>query len=123
MRLAPKSERDHLTVHLEDPSDTWADRVESTRALYPLLVVPLVFTHRIAAQGGRFVYAAFLQDGRKGIDEIGLKDKPWSMLERYRVPAEERQALLQRLTIIGMHEGTLFTDLEGWAKYLRDGNL
>lgn len=123
MELAPKEERQHLTVHLEDPSESWSEHVNSSRRLCPLLVVPLVFTHRIAAQAGRFVYAAYMNDSEKGLDTLQTPNKPWKSLVKYRIPASERQALLQRLTIIGMHEGTLFPDLEGWAKFLKDGNL
>jgi len=127
MKLAPKEDRKELTVYLESPSCEWEQKVEENRLEHPLLVIPLVFTRRIAAQEGRFVYAACLESDGQGIQQEKAKDnsarKPWSKLECYKIPGKHRQKLLHYLNIVGVHEGTLMTDLEGWAKYLRDGNL
>lgn len=148
MKLKNKSQREKQTIHLEDAQGEWIVNFKDYRRSRPLLVVPLAFTHRISAQAGRFVYAGFL----KPIDEAKRKaqeqtdvesvlkphggtggngqerekvEKPWDSLEKWRIPSgeTERRDLLRTLRFLGVHEGTLLTDLDGWAKYLKDGNL
>lgn len=153
MKLKNKKERVSQTIHLEDSERNWSDNHKDFKRSRPLVVVPLAFTHRISAQAGRFIYAGFLKPidkkkitrGEQAIDESVLLpyrgkskvsdssdgnekekvEKPWDSLEKWIIPAgkEERIKLLRTLRFLGIHEGTLLTDLDGWAKYLKDGNL
>lgn len=144
MKLKDKKDRKDLTVHLEDSTDAWKTNFDRFRETRPLLIVPLAFTQRISAQAGRFIYAGYLKAGEncKNPKDMYLntaepKDQmsehhlqPWSDLTKYKIPRaidhkgkEERRKLLRTLRFLGIHEGTLLTDLEGWAKYLKDGNL
>ena len=148
MKLKDKPKREKQTIHLEDAHEQWKRNYTDYRRDRPLLVVPLAFTHRISAQAGRFIYAGFLKPIDTGkinkteqaVDESVLKphgstggnqkekekvEKPWDSLEKWRIPSgeEQRRELLRTLRFLGVHEGTLLTDLDGWAKYLKDGNL
>lgn len=144
MQLKEKSIRKDLTIHLEDSSDVWEKNFDRFRETRPLLIVPLAFTHRISSQAGRFVYAGYLTTKESArntndmyLDKAEPKEQmsekiltPWSKLTKYKIPKatdengrEERRKLLRTLRFLGIHEGTLLTDLEGWAKYLKDGNL
>lgn len=144
MQLKEKGERKNLTIYLEDEdkdtAEDWRKNYKEQREFRPLLIVPLAFTHRISAQAGRFIYAGFLKpptnendnNPETCLDTAAIQVhrfekvlKPWQSLKKYRIPqgTEERRKLLRTLRFLGIHEGTLLTDLEGWAKYLKDGNL
>jgi hypothetical protein len=63
MRLCPLSERELITVHLEDRKKTWDELLGQAKThmpSVPFVVVPLVFTRRIAAQAGRFIYCGYM---------------------------------------------------------------
>jgi len=129
MKLKPSHERANMTIHLEDSLDD--SKVDSllnceSRQNLPQVVVPLVFTKRIAAQEGRFVYCPFAQDSDYclGGNERYEKD-PWNELIFFSVPEDKdaKLALLDVITRIGFHAGRIFPDLSGWAKYLRQGNM
>lgn len=185
MRLKKPADREPVTVHLEDRKRKWdeklGDRMMTPAA--PLIVVPLVFTRRIAAQAGRFVYCGYMANefqnmstwskvpktslARYSYEHYESKKKPqtgarskdpeelgWDQLysldiefdigtdaEEHRTwQAEEKGSdaqlaakldafrvemmkMMSDLEFIGFHAGRLFPDLEGWARYLGEGNL
>jgi FRG domain len=195
MRLRPPSERSKLTVHLEDRKQTWEKSLGDVlmAPTLPLIVVPLVFTRRIAAQAGRFVYCGYMtkdahdkdshddggSDGAPACDSLAMyshrvyeasaerersKNLPsvrqkirdrlaWDQLysldiefdisedgteehgdhrQAFKIDDPQRKLMIfQRqimkmmsdLEFIGFHAGRLFPDLEGWARYLAEGNL
>ena len=113
-----------------------------------LIVVPLVFTRRIEAQSARFIYAGYA--GFHDVDEFKIKEtvnkkitvnglplefysklaldelpnkieRPWKSLTKCRVPKEDKATLLRQLRNAQIHHGTLFSDLDGYADYLRMG--
>lgn len=178
MRLKPPGKRRDFTVHLEDRKKGW-DKFLGDLMLVPsapLIVVPLVFTRRIAAQAGRFVYCGYManefQDGepveKKSLARFSLEhsdlasngtshrsktpeelgwDQLYSLDVEFDIDIEEHKAwkeatdpdqifdakleafrmelmkMMSELEFIGFHAGRLFPDLEGWARYLAEGNL
>jgi hypothetical protein len=192
MRLRPPTERLKLTVHLEDRKQTWEASLGNVLMApnFPLIVVPLVFTRRIAAQAGRFVYCGYMTKDAHDKDlREGGRDGPFAVeslaayshrvyaevaeRERAKNLASVRQKIRDRLAwdqlysldiefdiskewaeqhgdfqqkvddtqrkvaifqkqimkmmtdleFIGFHAGRLFPDMEGWARYLAEGNL
>lgn len=177
MRLKKGDERKKSTVHLEVRGGEW-DRYLGNTTLAPsgpLVVVPLVFTRRIAAQAGRFVYCGHA-DGDNGLgqgrlysqslsayswsqsDKDNLSVLPWDQLYSIDILFEikdwesvwQRQfnsaydeardgsrliefklnefrksigQMISGLDFNGFHAGRLFPDLEGWARFLAEGNL
>ncbi|MCA8994617.1 MAG: FRG domain-containing protein [Planctomycetaceae bacterium] len=180
MRLKPSTDRKKHTVHLEERGQEW-DRYLGNMTLAPsgpLIVVPLVFTRRIAAQAGRFVYcghaasdhgahsdrlysqslAKYSYDQTEHGNEAIL---PWDQLysldilfeikdwrsawkESHHGNEYDEQSdrdskrmiefklkefrkrigqMISGLDFTGFHAGRLFPDLEGWARYLAEGNL
>lgn len=179
MRLKPSSKRKESTVHLEERDHGW-DKYLGNVTLAPsgpLIVVPLVFTRRIAAQAGRFVYCGHAasdnaaHDGRLysqslakySYDQVEHDHDsvlPWDQLysldilfeikdwqnqwkslygedySRENDPDAKRMIefklkefrktigqMISGLDFTGFHAGRLFPDLEGWARYLAEGNL
>lgn len=127
MALKPRERRKKMTIHLEDShtNDTIRDRVtEAQRNRQALLVVPLVFTKRIAAQEGRFIYCPHAADEHYDLTRQDASTSPWDSLTSYEIPADEaeKRKLLDVITFVGFHAGRTFPDLSGWAKYLRQGN-
>lgn len=85
MKLKKPTDRVMSTIHLEDRSriDEY-QKYLNEKPECPLIVVPLVFTRRISAQAGRFVYC-----GHSSLDRI--KDsiaKPASPLDKYSIENE-----------------------------------
>lgn len=113
MELKPTAERQIETVHLELNEELHRD------ADYPQLVVPPAFARRIAAQQGRFTYTPFAD----ALDTIKHHRTPWRFLQSCTVPADSKRQLLAELQQCAIHEGTLFQDLDGFARYLADGGL
>lgn len=124
MKLKEKKDRSPQTIHLEDPKDEWEFK-EKTKEFCPLVVVPLVFTRRISAQSGRFIYAAFLKDYNDCIykNHQNHLHAPWSSIEKYRIRKRDKLQLLARVRALDIHEGRMFPDMGGWAKYLSNGGL
>jgi hypothetical protein len=126
MELKPSRKREKLTIHLEDPltHQQIENIVKNAIAKKsPMIVVPLVFTKRIAAQEGRFVYSPHAKNSGYALtSEKG--NVPWATLTPYEIPGDSnaKQALLDVINSLGFHAGRLFPDLTGWAKYLRQGN-
>lgn len=180
MRLKTPKARQKSTVHLEDRKQEWDKKLSNLDFTFPpdkpLIVVPLVFTRRIAAQAGRFVYCGYMSRGYQGkngwqsnvpslarfSDDVcstspEYHDDPtqvpeelaWDQLfsldiefdisersdwkevtgareqleARLNAFREEIMRLMSDLEFIGFHAGRLFPDLEGWARYLAEGNL
>jgi hypothetical protein len=173
MRLKEPDHRADQTVHLENRKGEWDQKIGNLTMTpsAPLVVVPLVFTRRIAAQAGRFVYCGYMSQqvaGKGTVDSlakyahraqerqnreaIGVQDPAcWDQFysldiefdletiineteqpEATRELTHDRRVELLRdgimksmvhLEFTGFHAGRLFPDLEGWAKYLAEGNL
>lgn len=182
MRLKPPNARKEHTIHLEDRSQKWDEQLGNARVIpsAPKIVVPLVFTRRIAAQVGRFVYCGYMardyqQNGENVkslpryfqiVEESDEKGQaPWDRLysvdiefniglnsardwvaerrayenesdpKKYREKHDayvnakkdeflkEIEKMMRKLEFMGFHAGRLYPDLEGWAKYLDEGNL
>lgn len=129
VQLLPPEDREDMTIHLEDPltQQDIKDKVDAAmEAKSPLIVVPLVFTKRIAAQDGRFVYCPHARNSGYSLASGSDNDNgpvPWNTLEDYTIPddADAKRKLLNVITYIGFHPGRIFPDLSGWAKYLRQG--
>lgn len=113
MRLKPKGAREELTVHLED--ETTYRHIENPAG--PLVVVPWVFTHRIEAQGGRFIYC-------KSTPTVPLEKQditeftPWEQLDSYQIPTGVKDSIIEELRFCSINYASLFPDLDGWAHYL-----
>lgn len=156
MRLKPPADRQRHTVHLENRKGGW-DKMLGEITLTPtapFIVVPLVFTRRIAAQVGRFVYCGHIaRDIHNGdpvapqtlcsYSENSESELCWDQLysldiefdisktcgqnqDQHRKLECFRKDILTtmaHLEFTGFHAGRLFPDLEGWARYLAEGNL
>ena len=93
MRLREPKKREDQTVHLEDrtKAERWHSELGRPGMIPdgPKIVVPLVFTRRIASQVGRFVYCGYMNNMYKDGDVPSLtnfamqypKQMPW--LELY----------------------------------------
>ena len=88
----------------------------------PRVIVPWVFNKRIESQHARFTYS-----GRKyinqGFEDIADDLKPWETLDWFEVPADNKNQIKQDLEKLQIHEKTLFPDLDGLARYLKDGGI
>lgn len=171
MRLKDPKDRKQYTVHLEDRKKNWDYLLGDTQTqpIAPLIVVPLVFTRRIASQVGRFVYCGYMANAQKQFNEsntVSLAeysanckqhnndnlswDQLFSLDIRFDISEElnkirekfntletdaerkekklelfnlELMKMIRELDFIGFNAGRLFPDLEGWARYLKEGNL
>jgi hypothetical protein len=74
---------------------------------------PNIVTPRIRAQEGLFVVCAQLERPLGDVLPQG-----WS-LERVRVPADRKEALRYELFRLGVHDSSLFPDLDGLASRIR----
>ncbi|UCE73238.1 MAG: FRG domain-containing protein [Methanomassiliicoccales archaeon] len=112
MELKPRNKRMDLTIHLEDYEKL------PERPTSPLLVVPRPFTPRIAAQAGRFTCS---------IDPTPLnsytKKRPWTEMRQWKILGKSKKRIRKELSMLQVHEGTMFPGLEGYAKYLAGGGL
>ena len=127
MRLKRAKDRQATTIHLEESLTDIQIETKIREAKIrqsPLIVVPLVFTRRIAAQEGRFVYCPHATDSEYELDREQGNDRPWESLAFHEVSAntDRKRELLDVISNIGFHPGRTFPDLSGWAKYLRQGH-
>jgi hypothetical protein len=114
MTLRERDKRQQTTVHLED-SEPLRPNLD-----HPLIVVPRPFTPRIAAQSGRFTYSI----DTRPLDQIPNDGRPpWLKIERWRVGQKSKNKIRAQLRSIGVHDGSLFPDIDGYARYLCEGNL
>jgi len=111
MELRPKRERKDLTVHLESGDDICTDLKS------PVIVVPRPWTQRVSAQAGRFTYST------KSLGKYRTKNVPWSKLTKYPISKKTKGSLRKELQRVQIHEGTMFPDLDGYARYLSEGGL
>lgn len=184
MKLKKPEDRADYTIHLEDRrvSESKRPSIDDATVVQPRLIVPLVFTRRIAAQVGRFVYCGYMSSefNHKGdneplkvtslakysADQCKTGGTPpstlcWEQLYsldiefdigtdefrnrfvkdmkaestgqvstsqakrtvKLKLFREEIMKMMSDLEFAGYHAGTLFPDLEGWARYLAEGNL
>lgn len=135
MRLRSAEERAHITIYLGNErveegfrpaDDKAAARVSLSDRLSqalenPFIVIPRVLTRRIESQAGRFVMSAV----DISIDAITADfDPPWHLpLKCYRVPRERMREIREQLRMFRIHEGTMYADLDAYARYLRNGGL
>ncbi|RJO74293.1 MAG: FRG domain-containing protein [Myxococcales bacterium] len=121
MELKNPSDRQLTTVHLEEKKELREDYSA------PCLVIPRPFNRRIEAQAGRFTYSTC----RDALDKICSKDPyadkrvPWRRMIKWVVPANEanKKKILEELGLCQIHDGTVFADLDGFARYLAGGGL
>ncbi len=134
--------------HHNDDIDANMD-VQDAKKL--LIVIPLVFTRRIESQASRFLYMGNLSDICVKLDNGNIKlynneeqiqfdslslfnnnsantmycnldNKPWKgAILKYVIPSEFKEKILKELRKCQIHEGTIFSDLDGYARYLGDG--
>jgi len=133
LKLKNRKNRKENTVRFRDRSGIknrilLADEKKDSDGLFvnkidvPRIIVPWVFNKRIESQHARFTYS-----GRKYINE-GLEDiedeiRPWEALDWFEVPAANKGQIKQDLEKLQIHEKTLFPDLDGLARYLKDGGI
>ncbi len=91
----------------------------------PLIIVPPILTRRIEAQAGRFVFWAFAlpinQTDKAFEEKFAL---PWQTpLQYYRIPGTAKQEIQDQLSVLRIHEGTMFADLDGYGRYVSEGGL
>ena len=112
MELPHYNDRKKITIHLES-GDKFPKYINC-----PLLVSPKPFDPRIVAQSGRFTYTP----ENNSLEKI-IGKKPWESLIYYKIPVKNKKSILLELENMQIHEGTLFPDLDGWARYLSKGGL
>lgn len=133
MKLKARKDRIDQTIRLRDKSFNKnvilsEDKVKKKNKLFkikseePRIVVPWVFNKRIEAQYARFTYS-----GSKyldvGLEEIDDKNRPWTRLGWYKIPADSKKAIKLELEKLQVHEKSLFPDMDGLARYLYSGGL
>ncbi len=133
LKLKERKDRKGNTVRFRDKSGIkngilLADEEKDDDGLFvnkidtPRVIVPWVFNKRIESQHARFTYS-----GRKyinmGFEDIEDELKPWEKLDWFEVPAGNKSQIKQDLEKLQIHEKTLFPDLDGLARYLRDGGI
>jgi len=124
MTLKPKGLRTAWTVYLDHHEPRGKEHLRLSSA-EPLIVVPWAFTRRIEMQAGRFTYWGHqlgLREKPTSLDTV-VESCPWQSLVSYVVSNEVKEALRHDLEICMVHEGRLFPDLEGTARYLGEGGL
>jgi hypothetical protein len=123
MELKPKEDRKSSTKYLGiDREKTDADDGDELIAKIPLLVVPRILTRRIETQAGRFVYADMALPVATSYP-YGAQ-LPWKLpLKYYTVPESAKKHIKEELRTYRIHEGTMYADLDGYARYLKNGGL
>lgn len=112
MKLKDKQHRADMTIHLESGEEFPLDNCG------PLLIVPKPFDTRFTAQSGRFSYYS----NSDSLNDI-KGEVPWENLTRYLIPLKSKPQILKKLQCMQIHEGTLFPDIDGYARYLTGGGL
>ncbi len=126
--LPEGNKREKLTVHLEENTKEEDIKTIISDAKdhdQPVIVVPLVFTQRIATQSGRFIYCPHARDSNFDLATSLKSTSIWKdCLRCYKIPKSKkvRQDLLRKIEFTGFHAGLIYPDLSGWARYLRLGN-
>jgi hypothetical protein len=113
MMLRPRNERVEGTIYLEKLHTL------SKTASDPVIVSAPAFTRRIEAQSGRFTY----WPSWCPLESCDSAKAPWRGIERFRIPGKAAFRIKKQLERIGIHEGALFPDLDGYARYLSEGGL
>jgi hypothetical protein len=152
IRLKSREERDHMTIRLgeesvrkeavptsADPSYLRSPDMPNLDELMkrfgahggsfdfriiqgkPLLVVPRILTRRIDAQSGRFIY--WPKDASIDCTPTSNPDYPWSEISYYTITADQKKEIKSRLSSFRIHPGTMYADLDGYARYISDGGL
>lgn len=115
MQLKPRDQRRHCTSHFEDQDPL------KEKAAVPTLVVPRPFSPRTRAQAGRFIYFGATTTPLDRLDD--LTDMPWESMGCWTVDKNSKHAITPELERLQIHGGTLFPELEGYAKHLARGGL
>jgi hypothetical protein len=112
MKLKAKEDRRGSTVHLE--SGDQLPRVADV----PMIVIPRPWSPRVSAQAGRFTYCT----RREALDSAILSG-PWTELIKHEFSRKKKRRMRQELANLQVHEGTMFPDLDGYARHLAGGGL
>jgi hypothetical protein len=91
----------------------------------PLIIVPRILTRRIEAQAGRFLFWPISRpDGvDKHTNPTSPELYPWRSIVNFTVPAEKKPSIKDQLRAFRIHEGSMYADLDGYARYIKDGGL
>lgn len=126
MDLKPRKYRELQTVYLDQRHPETEQQLQK-KTQTPCIVVPWAFTRRIEAQAARFTYSGHEHepagDNPTPLDQVESSSAPWSRLRQERVPKERKEKLASELEKCLIHEGRMFPDLDGWARYLARGGL
>lgn len=133
MKLKPKIDRIKLTVHLDEEYKVFNRHIPNPQNLPnqkrgPLVVVPCVFTRRIEAQAGRFIYTGEkgdipLDKVIRGAGSLSPEEVPWEEIDFIEVPKNLKGDIRKELDACFINERTLFPDLDGCARYLSEGGV
>ncbi|HEY3783555.1 MAG TPA: FRG domain-containing protein [Fimbriimonadaceae bacterium] len=137
MKLKHKNDRIGGIIHMERAPVGHTDRHEAKRANkesnltelisgechvnIPVIIVPRILTRRIEAQAARFIF----NSTEKPVDDFtGQAECAWSdLVPRFTVPFDKKLDILRELIDFRIHEGSMYADLDGYAKYLAHGGL
>jgi hypothetical protein len=137
MKLLERKQREHCTIYVGTDSLQRGLRDEDTQKKLEgekgdldlaLLIVPRILTRRIEAQAGRFILWSKVKGMELYTDPIppAQNEKsvlPWEKIVSYRVPAECKKDIKEQLRTMRVHEGTMYADLDAYARYLSSGGL
>ena len=129
MTLKPRDLRRDLTVHVGEDSISRGDaslasHIPPQRQVNldnPLIVVPRILTRRIEAQAGRFVY--WPHETGMDLTDPSNPNCPWQSLICYRISSKEKKRIREQLGLFRIHAGTMYADLDNYARYISDGGL
>jgi hypothetical protein len=127
MTLKPKEDRRKQTIYVgSETVDAGLDGVQKDLKPVvgqPLIVVPRILTRRIDAQAGRFIYWPKLTAVDDPASYDLFDDTPWQKLQMYTVAEGHKDTIKKHLRALRIHEGTMYADLDGYARYLAGGGL
>ena len=139
MQLKKKTDREGLTVYMgNERVDEGIEAVASNRPTKipeltrlvagqsPFLIVPRIITRRIETQAGRFVFYSG-EDSLHELDPNAPANRnievPWDGLTKYILPCKYKRTIREELQILRIHEGSMYADLDAYARYLTNGGL
>jgi hypothetical protein len=130
MPLRPRPEREDLTIHLDQLRYSEKEKGKAvTKALLdglpfdePVVIVPRILTRRIETQAGRFIFSSRPEPLHRIPDDV---NRPWSDVRSVvRIGSDALKVKIrEELVDCRIHYGTMFADLDGYARYLAGGGL
>jgi hypothetical protein len=134
MELLPRIRRQEHTVYVGTDSLRMGGFPSSPNVPpsmdTPLVVVPHILTRRIEAQTGRFIFwpldegiENYTHPAAPGEAPQPEADYPWQQIKCYKVPAKAKLNIKEQLRELKIHEGSIYADLDGYARYLSTEGL